>query len=361
MPNDNVTDLPSGDAGGFDTDSMVDAIGAGLGLGLEEPEPTPEANPTGDSEAPTPPADKPTPTPAPEVKTPPSPDTAPASAPAGRPVISAEAPPNQWRPTAAAHWQALPQEVREEIAKREQDMFNGIEGYKKDAGLGKAFLDIVKPYEGFLQQTGEDVGKLTSDLMGVHFTLSVGTQEQKLDLLKSIASHFKVDLGGLAPADPEFAPYEDPQVKALRDEINALKSHQANADRQQQAQAQQAATARRAELAAEIDAFAADPKNPDFDLLAPEITNLLRMGHNLREAYDKAVWLNPVTREKALQSAAAERAEAERKAKAEAAAKAASLAKANVKPTAKNASAAAALESMDDTLKGAYAKIMGQA
>lgn len=355
------TELPSGDAGGFDTDSMVDAIGAGLGLGLEEAEDTPEVNPTGNSSPVATPAADPAPTPTPEVKTAPSPDPAPAPAPGGRPVISAEAPPNQWRPTAAAHWQALPQEVREEIAKREQDMFNGIEGYKKDAGLGKAFLDIVKPYEGFLQQTGEDVGKLTSELMGVHFTLSVGTQEQKLDLLKSIASHFKVDLGGLVPADPDSAPYEDPQVKALRDEINALKSHQANADRQQQLQAQRAADAKRAELAAEIDAFAADPKNPDFELLAPEIVNLLKTGLTLREAYDKAVWLNPVTREKAVASAATERAEAERKAKAEAAAKAASLAKANVKPSAKNASAAAASESMDDTLKGAYAKIMGQA
>ena len=50
----------------------------------------------------------------------------------------------------------------------------------------------------------------------------------------------------------------------------------------------------------EINIFAADPAHPYFDDVANDITALLRGGgaKDLADAYDKAVWANPVTRAK---------------------------------------------------------------
>ena len=54
----------------------------------------------------------------------------------------------------------------------------------------------------------------------------------------------------------------------------------------------------RARIEIEVNAFAADPEHPYFDELSDEIVAILKTGASLAEAYEKAVWANPVTREK---------------------------------------------------------------
>lgn len=344
----------------FDIAGAVDSIGEGLGLGLEADEATIVEEPAAAA-----PTEAPTATPA--TAKPASVALAqPAGEPTAAPVAAPAAPagaPRTWKPEAAAEWDKVPPAVQAEIARREEDMFRGLEGYKQDAGLGKAFQSLMKPYEQFIQQTGDDVGQLMTDFMNAHTTFKLGTPEQKLGMLQQISKVYGLDLSGLAPADPDSQPFVDPQVQRLQAELASVKSTVSEQQRQQQAVAQREQEAVRARYAQEIDAFAADTAtNPDFDLLADDIARLLRAKEatGLRDAYDKAVWLNPVTRAKAVESAAAAQAEAHRKAQAEAAAKAKAATSANVRTSAKNASGTAASESMDDTMKAAYATIMGK-
>lgn len=49
-----------------------------------------------------------------------------------------------------------------------------------------------------------------------------------------------------------------------------------------------------------VDDFAKDPAHPYFDELADEIAVQIKAGKELQEAYDTAVWANPVTRQKEL-------------------------------------------------------------
>ena len=44
--------------------------------------------------------------------------------------------PKTWRPEAAAKFATLPPEVQQEVLKREEDIFKGLEGYKADASIG---------------------------------------------------------------------------------------------------------------------------------------------------------------------------------------------------------------------------------
>lgn len=51
-------------------------------------------------------------------------------------------------------------------------------------------------------------------------------------------------------------------------------------------------------LGEEITAFAADPAHPYFDEVTGDIAVLISAGHSLADAYEKAVWANPTTRQK---------------------------------------------------------------
>jgi hypothetical protein len=65
------------------------------------------------------------------------------------PTASALQAPKTWRPEAAAKFSALPPEVQQEVLKREEDIFKGLEAYKADAGIGKAVKSVLQPYMKF--------------------------------------------------------------------------------------------------------------------------------------------------------------------------------------------------------------------
>lgn len=323
----------------FDIGAAVDDIGGGLGFELEavdddltldvEAKVVPDAAEAPALEAPA--AD------------------APATDPAATPAAIAEdplaIPPKTWRKEAAAHWAALPAEARAEIAKREDDIFRGIEAYKTDATFGKSIKDVLAPYEPAMRQHGVDPMAQISNLMRAHHTLALGTPEAKAKMFQELAVAYGIQPEGEAP-------YLDPAVKTLQTELAAVRSQLTTAER-----------ARQAEVAAahskQVDAFASDTKNVYFNEVADQMATLLQKGvvGTLQEAYDKAVWLNPDTRAKEVARTSAEAAKA---AATEAAAKLAATKRAtaaNVRTSAKSGSATTPLGSIDDTLAEALAAI----
>lgn len=258
-------------------------------------------------------------------------------------VVSA---PKTWRPEAAAKWAATPPEVQAEILKREDDMFRGLESYKNDASIGKNVKTVLEPYLPILKQYNVDPLAQISGLMQAHYSLVTGTPEQKQAMFAKLAADY-----GIQPEGYE-APYVDPQVAALRQELTTLKSTV------QGREAQEAERSRNS-LASEINTFAADPAHAYFDEVANDIAGFLKAGSakNLAEAYEKAVWANPVTRAKEQARLTAEslaKAQKSDQEKAQAARKAAS---ANVNSKPKPASGTTPVGSIDDTLQSALAGI----
>ena len=146
-----------------------------------------------------------------------------------------------------------------------------------------------------------------------------------------------------------------PEVSQLQSQIRALQ-FQLNAD------AQRKEWDSRLEIERQIKEFSSDPANEHFEIVANDMASIIRgnPGVSLKEAYTKAIWVNPQTRELEL---AKQRAEAEAKVKAAAKARAEKVSRstaANVKTSAKSGSAAAPLGTMDDTLSEAYARITGK-
>ena len=269
--------------------------------------------------------------------------------PAPAPAANALQPPKTWRPEAAAKFATLPPEVQQEVLKREEDIFKGLESYKADASIGKALKGIVQPYLQVFQSQGIDPMQQVSGLMRAHVALATGTPEQKQQFFQHLANEYGVDLG-------IEAPYVDPQVAGLQKQLSDLQSR---LNGREQHEANEA----RNKLQAEIDSFASDPAHQYFDEVANDIAGLLRSGaaKGLKDAYEKAIWANPITRAK---EQARLMADAEAKAKAEAAERVKQARKAtgaNVKSSAKAASGTAPLGSIDDTLNAALANIKSRA
>jgi len=261
--------------------------------------------------------------------------------------------PKTWRKEAAEQWAALPDSVRAEVLKREEDMFRGLETYKADANFGRAIKPALDPYLPVLQQYGIDPAQQISSLMQAHHTLALGTPQQKAELFQQLAADYGVNLGELASAAPVFV---DPAVQALQSQVQSLQSTLTARERAEQ-------QTRMTAITSEIEAFAADPKNAHFDTVANDIAAMLKSGaaKTLQEAYEKAVWANPVTRQQEItrqqrEAVEKQREEAARKAQA---AKRTSSAVVHAKP--RSASGTAPTGSMEDTMRETLAAINARA
>lgn len=277
-------------------------------------------------------------------------DSAKDPAAAAKPEVEVPAP-RTWRAEAAAKWAELPKEVRDEILKREEDIFKGIESYKEAAQFGSNVDKIIAPYKDFLKQEGYDPLQQIDGLMRAQWVLAKGSDEQKSAVIQHLIKAYNIPMGGTSDADD----YVDPQVKALRAELDAVKSTLTARERQE-------ASTVKAQIQSEIDSFAADPNNPYFDEVANDIAVILRGGGatTLKEAYEKAIWQNPVTRAK---EQARQAKEAEEKSKAEAAAKLAATKRAvsaNVSSRTKSASTAAPVGTMEETLEATLREIQSR-
>lgn len=332
-----------GSDGGSDfISNAVDEIGAGLGLGTDDAGSAAGAvdsaagaaasTSVGDSTTISPPAKG---------------DPA-ATAPPPAATTAVEAP-RTWRPEAAAEFSKLPPVVQQEIAKREEDIFKGIEGYKEAAAFGNSLKAVLDPYLPTLQHYGIQPQAQVADMMQAHYTLAFGTNEQKLALVQQVIKDYGIQITDGAFQSQE---YVDPQVADLRKQLSEIQSHMS---RQQTAEMQ----AKRTSIERHVASFAADPKNVYFEELAPEIAKLLQSGveTTIESAYEKALWSVPAVRAKELSRQQAEKAEADKKAAAEKAEQVRKATAANVRTQARDGSAATPLGSMDDTLKEALAKI----
>lgn len=316
----------SEDTNDFDMAGALEEVSSGLGLGEDSGDDTGVAA-GGDEEKP---AASDVPGEAETTALPPETET----------VSTAPTAPKTWRPEAAKAWAELPETVRAEVLKREEDMFKGIEGYKADASIGKVIKDIVAPYIPNMRAKGVDPVHQIRSLLASNEALERGTPEQKAMVFRKLAEVYDVDLSGEGQS-----PYADPQISALNKTIDELRSRLDTNDNRM-------AESVKANLQKEVNTFADDPAHPYFDEVATDVAALLKgkVVTTLEEAYEKAVWLNPVTRAK---EAARVTADAAAKAKSEAEAKAAAAKKAssaNVKTSTKPGRGTAPVGSMDDTL-----------
>jgi len=196
--------------------------------------------------------------------------------------------PKSWAKEQHEVWSKLPPEAQDYIEHREKQMLDGIDEYREYAQYGRELNNVISPYTPMFEQAGVDIRTGVQYLLNAQYLLQAGTPQQKETELRRIAQQYGVNLGEKQAATEETL---DPRLEQMQNTINQLQ----NAMRTSQ---QHTLTEVRAKTQHEVNTFANDGNHPYFDELADEIAIQIKAGKGLQDAYDTAVYANPVTRAK---------------------------------------------------------------
>jgi len=196
-----------------------------------------------------------------------------------------------------------------------------------------------------LKQQGIDETVMVRNMMNAHYRLSTADDASKADIFRQMAQSYGVSIDGEQPAQI------DPNIKAMQDRLQGLEQHIS-------ANHEHALQEGRARVESDVEAFASE--HEFFDEVAEQIVPLINAGYNLEDAYQNALWLNPVTRQKEVDRTskeAAEKAEKLAKQEAEKARKAKSV---NVRGRDTNKTPTEPTGTMEDTMRETYRAIQNQ-
>ena len=197
-------------------------------------------------------------------------------------------PPATWRAAAKAHWDDVSLELKAEIYKREQDVFQGIGQYQAKAQVADTLMQAIQPYQPIIAALGADVPTALNEVLRTAAIFHVGTPAQKLATLKQIAQTHGIDIGSAAGNTAGADRFADPAVEELRQQLAQLGGFLANQQRAAQNSEAQSAWG-------EIVAFGTDTSHKYFEDVRVQMGQLINAGFasTLAEAYDKACKLNP--------------------------------------------------------------------
>lgn len=199
-------------------------------------------------------------------------------------------PPKSWTKEMQAKYAALPPDVQDYVELRENQMKQGLENDRSDANLGRVMRDTMTPYRAMLQAQGVNETQAVQSLMNVHYKLTNLSSAEKTAYGISILQGYGIEVPGMQTEEEQNI---DPTVRKLQEELNGIKQ---SLTKNQEATINQA----KERVQRDVEAFATDASHPYFDEVADDIAGMIQVGHDLESAYEKAVWANPVTRQKEL-------------------------------------------------------------
>ena len=159
-------------------------------------------------------------------------------------------------------------------------MLDGLDQYKENSGYGKQLRETLAPFRQVIDQAGMNDSQAVQFLMNAHMRLTSGTNEQRLAAYQELGKSLNLT-----------EDTTDPNIKPVIERLNRLEQ---SLTQREEAVLNEART----RVNQEVNTFASDPKHAYFDEIADDISNFIKLGLTLEDAYEKAVWANPVTRAK---------------------------------------------------------------
>lgn len=244
----------------------------------------------------------------------------------GKVEVDLTRPPSSWKPQAKVAWQALPDEVRKEIYRRETDFSNTVLNgpLKESADFGKSVRAVIEPYRGMIEAEGGTPERAVADLMKTAALFRTGNQQQKKAALYQIDQQFncgfreefqnlvqsevaKITGGQPQVGQPGAQPavIQDPRYEALQNQFTQIKTALQRQEQERMDQARFATDSAVQEFYAAKD-DKGQPKYPfvdnlidDMVLMMPDIRKQNPAANHaqvLQMAYDASAWANPETR-----------------------------------------------------------------
>lgn len=238
--------------------------------------------------------------------------TPPAAAPSGAGTGAVEAPgtpppagvsldpsrpPPSWRPETRAKWDSIPEDIRQEIIRREEDTSKGVAKLKAQYEPMERMYKEVNQHQKYFEHIKREPGDYLQEMIHTEQSLTLGNPAQKMELLLQLADNYGV-------------PLRDVIDKAMGGTLSTVlqQSHQrfgtpAPVPREVQAELNRYRSAEQsraeAQAQAELDAFIGDgTKHPHYEKVAGKMADLMDKGvvETYEEAYEMAVWSDPSLR-----------------------------------------------------------------
>lgn len=235
--------------------------------------------------------------------------------------------PKSWKQDHAGLWDKVPRQLQEYVTgTREKDYLDGLEQYKAGHTQYAQFAEVLQPYMPRINSLGMQPVEAIRALMNADWALSQGTLEQKLAMVGQICQNYGIDPSALVRATDPNEPQPSPGEIALRKELGLVRNTVSGFMSAQVA-------AQRSVIDKEVATFFSDPAHVHLAEVGDHIVRLINADKtiSLKDAYDQAVWANPVTRAKEMERLNKERSDTERKAREEVARKANAARAANVR------------------------------
>lgn len=221
--------------------------------------------------------------------------------------------PRSWAKEQAAIWEKADPEVKQYIAQREQDVHRYISQVGQQVKQFEPLRNVLEQNRQTFERNGTNYVEGISALIQAQNVLD----QNPINGIANLAQIYGVDLRAVVQqmyGGQDMGLPPDPEVAQLKNELAQLRREQEYAKSQetarQRAIAEQQAEQQRMSFSQRIEQFAKD--KPDFDEAAPEIlANIqaiqqtspgLSPDEVLQQAYDRAIWANPKTREAKLKA-----------------------------------------------------------
>lgn len=199
-------------------------------------------------------------------------------------------PPITWKAKAKAEWNKIPDTVKREIRRREQDALDGLKQYKEAAAIGERLSKTIQPYHAMLTARNTTPENAVREALDLAYKLSTGTPQQRGAILRHVAQHYGADLTAPSPEQDKTAQALQPLVSKIQQLEQALQ-HSQMSERQRQTQTLEQQVS---EFAAATDETGA-LKYPYFEEVRDLMATYLESGRakNLAQAYKQAVKADP--------------------------------------------------------------------
>ena len=201
----------------------------------------------------------------------------------------AEAPKN-WKPEFREKYKTLPPDIKAYLYQREDEQAKGVEPILQKAKRADAIDQIFEPIREDLNRNNVPPELFMRDVISSVATLARGNMQQKVQTILGIAQSYGVHPDAIRqmlpagqPGDAQQQPLP-PVVQELMQQVSGLQTQVKGFYTQQEAAVQ-------AEVAAEYQRFAADPKHPHFEVVRPTMARLIQAGMatDMEDAYTKAI------------------------------------------------------------------------
>jgi len=255
------------------------------------------------------------------------------------PEIKTKDAPASWKKEMRESFSALTPEMQDYIEQRESEMRSGLDQNKDDSMLGRSIRDVMSPYESELAAANVNSETMIKNLMGAHYKLTTAPISERTEMMNRLAHEYGVNLGQEPNSDQKQV---DPQVYELQKELNGLKYKIGESEKATRQEAETRVTN-------EVNDFAG--KNEYFDEVSDQLIAFVNNGDTLESAYEKAVWANPVTRQKEMDRIGKEKSDTVMNAKMEKVRAAKKAKSTNVSSRDSSRSPTGFLGSMEDTMR----------